>query len=80
MHNFTWLKSSIYLIVTIVDIETLINVIRKLVVEELVDDIIVTTLSDLSASRNLFLKIVKYFLKSSSLKVWNEDYFTPLLF
>lgn len=56
MHNFTWLKSSIYLIVTIVDIETLINVIRRLVVEELVDDIIVTTLSDLSASRNLFLK------------------------
>lgn len=53
MHNFTWLKSSIYLIVTIVDIETLINVIRRLVVEELVDDIIVTTLSDLSASRNL---------------------------
>ena len=51
MHNFTWLKSNIYLMVTTVDTETLINVLGKLVVEEQDDDSVVTTLSDLLASR-----------------------------
>lgn len=49
-NNFTWLKSNIYLIVTIVDTETLINVIGKLVVEEQDDDSTVTTVGDLLAS------------------------------
>ena len=49
--------------VTIVDTETLTNVIGKLVVEEQDDDSIVTTLSDLLASRNLFKQNPKMLLK-----------------
>lgn len=80
MHNFTWLKSNIYLIVTIVDTETLINVIGKLVVEEQDDDSTVTTVGDLLASRILFKQNPKMLLKFFFLKIWDENYFTPLLF
>ena len=66
--------------VTIVDTETLTNVIGKLVVEEQDDDSIVTTLSDLLASRNLFKQNPKMLLKLFFLKIWDENYFTPLLF
>ena len=66
--------------VTIVDTETLTNVIGKLVVEEQDDDSIVTTLSDLLASRNLLKQNPKMLLKLFFLKIWDENYFTPLLF
>ena len=66
--------------VTIVDTETLTNVIGKLVVEEQDDDSIVTTLSDLLASRNLFKQNPKMLLKLFFLKIWDENYFTPLLY
>ena len=66
--------------VTIVDTETLTNVIGKLVVEEQDDDSIVTTLSDLLASRNLFKQNPKMLLKLFFLKIWDENYFTPSLF
>lgn len=41
MHNFTWLKSSTDFILIIVDTETFVNVIGKLVVEDISDGSII---------------------------------------
>lgn len=73
------LKSNIYLIVTIV-VRNFNKCYRKVGCREQDDDSTVTTVGDLLASRNLFKQNPKMLLKFFSLKIWDRNYFTPLLF